>query len=91
MTSVNHPLRLWREKAGVSLRTLADRMVDERGQPIISYASLGRIERGLQDPSFRVLLGIFEATDGQVRLDDFVPRSVATRVVDAAKGAEARN
>lgn len=42
-------IREWREKRGLSLRALADRLETEPGgDPIISHASIGRIEKGKQ-------------------------------------------
>lgn len=56
-------LREWREWRGLTLRELAARMVDEDGRQIISYASLGRIERGLQPYSQPILEALAEALD----------------------------
>ncbi|HSH41623.1 MAG TPA: helix-turn-helix transcriptional regulator [Arenicellales bacterium] len=67
-----HPLRAWREQNGVSLRQLADRLRGDDPEPLISYASLGRIERGLQPPSWAVLERLHEVTEGQVTPNDFI-------------------
>ena len=48
--------REWRLKRGLSLRRLAARMESEPGgAPVISFASLGRIENGLQPYSQPIL------------------------------------
>lgn len=74
MTPKNEPryhptyLRDWRKHRGHSLRSLADGIRDESGQPLVSYVQLGRIERGLQPYSQPVLeavakvLGVDPAT-----------------------------
>jgi hypothetical protein len=44
-----HYFRQWREKRGISLRKLAARLeVEPGGDPLVSYASLSRIETGEQ-------------------------------------------
>lgn len=55
--------RAWREHRGLTLRALAARLTDDEGDPLISYASLGRIERGLQPYSQPVLEAVAEALD----------------------------
>lgn len=70
--AIIHPLRAWRERHGVSLRQLADRLRGDDEDPLISYASLGRIERGLQPPSWAVLERLYEITDGQISPNDFI-------------------
>lgn len=44
----HHFIKQWRKSKGLSLRKLANRLVDENFNPIISYASLSRIEKGDQ-------------------------------------------
>lgn len=59
-----HFIRQWRKKRGVSLRKLASRLETEPGgEPIVSYASLSRIESGEQPFSEPVLNAIAEALD----------------------------
>lgn len=42
-------IRQWRERRGLSLRKLANRLeMSPGGDPLVSYASLSRIESGLQ-------------------------------------------
>lgn len=44
-----HYIKEWRKAKGLSLRKLADRLeVSPGGEPLLSYVSLGRIERGEQ-------------------------------------------
>ena len=55
-------IREWRLKSGLSLRELADRMEEEPGGDLlISHASLGRIERGMQPYSQPILEAISTA------------------------------
>lgn len=59
-----HYIRQWREKRGVSLRKLAERLeVEPGGDPLVSYASLSRIETGEQPFSEPILNAISEALD----------------------------
>lgn len=44
----HHFIRAWRKYRGLSLRTLADRMEKEPGEPLMSHANIGRIENGEQ-------------------------------------------
>lgn len=48
-------IRAWRVYRGLSLRDLASAIDAAAGQRLISYASLGRIERGLQPYSQPIL------------------------------------
>lgn len=49
-------IRAWRKKRGLSLRELANRLESEPGgEPIISHASIGRIETGKQPYSQEIL------------------------------------
>ena len=55
-------IREWRQKRGLSLRRLADRLEREPGgAPIISHASLGRIEKGEQPYSQPILEALADA------------------------------
>lgn len=56
-----HYIREWRTKRQLSLRRLAARMEREPGEPLISHASLGRIETGDQPYSQEVLEALAEA------------------------------
>lgn len=59
-----HFIRAWREKRGVSLRKLAAKLeVGPDGEPLVSYASLSRIENGEQPFSEPILNAIAEALD----------------------------
>lgn len=60
-------IRQWREHRGLSLRGLADRLEEEPGGDLlISHASLGRIERGLQPYSQPILEALAQALDCSV-------------------------
>ena len=51
-----HYIRQWREFRGLSLRQLEARLeVEPGGDPLVTYASLGRIERFLQPYSQPIL------------------------------------
>lgn len=51
-----HFIRQWREFRGLSLRQLESRLESEPGgEPLVTYASLGRIERFLQPYSQPIL------------------------------------
>lgn len=59
-----HYIRQWREKRGISLRKLAERLETEPGgDPLVSYASLSRIETGEQPFSEPILNAIAAALD----------------------------
>lgn len=59
-----HFIRQWREKRGISLRKLSARLeVELDGDPLVSYASLSRIENGKQPFSEPVLNAIADALD----------------------------
>lgn len=51
-------IRKWRKRRGLSLRQLADRLESSPGEPLISHASIGRIERGEQPYSQPILEAI---------------------------------
>lgn len=53
-----HHIKAWRKSKGLSLRRPADRLLNTENTPIISYASLSRIEKGEQDYTQPVLEGI---------------------------------
>lgn len=61
----NHPLRSFREKAGISLEELAM-------QVGASKASLSRIETRAQVPSLGLVERIVKASDGVLSANDFV-------------------
>jgi transcriptional regulator with XRE-family HTH domain len=48
-------IREWRKHRGLTLRALAERVVDADGEQLTSYVSLGRIERGIQPYSQPIL------------------------------------
>lgn len=55
-------IREWRQKRGLSLRQLADRLEAEPGgDPVLSHASIGRIETGKQPYSQPILEAIAKA------------------------------
>jgi len=56
-----HNIRAWRASKGLSLRRLANRLINDDGSQIISYASLSRIEKGEQEYTQSVLEGIAAA------------------------------
>lgn len=59
-----HFIRGWREKRGISLRKLAAKLeTGPDGEPLVSYASLSRIENGEQPFSEPILNAIAEALD----------------------------
>lgn len=74
MTQKTHPLRIWREsqRPRISTRKLAEMLTLESGAPLVSYASLIRIELGHQPASHAVMRRINEVTGGEVRPDHFV-------------------
>lgn len=59
----NHYIKEWRRHRKISLRKLADRMESEPGVELISYASLGRIENGIQPYSEPILEALADALD----------------------------
>lgn len=61
-----HPLRLYRERSGLSLEELANACGSTR-------ATLSRVETGKQNPSLDLIERIREATGGAIRADDFIP------------------
>jgi len=56
-----HFIKEWRQSKNLSLRKLADRLVSDTFEPVISYASLSRIEKGEQPYSQDILEAIAEA------------------------------
>ena len=56
-----HYIREWRVHRGLSLRALASRLEAEPGEELISYASLQRIETGLQPYSEPILNALADA------------------------------
>lgn len=71
-----HFIRQWREKRGLSLRKLAERLeAGPGGEPLVSYASLSRIETGEQPFSEPILNALAEALDvPRVMLLEMDPR-----------------
>lgn len=65
---MTHPLRRYRQEAGLTLAELAERAGLTKG-------TLSRIETGVQYPSFPAMVRIMEATGGALKADDFLPRS----------------
>lgn len=61
-------IKHWREKRGLSLRKLAARIESEPGVELISFTSLGRIERGEQAYTQPVIEGIAKALDVSVSM-----------------------
>lgn len=59
-------IKEWREFRGLSLRKLAARIEREPGEELISFASLGRIEKGQQPYSQPILEGLAKALDVSV-------------------------
>lgn len=80
--SKNHYIREWRHFRGLSLVRLANRMVDDMGNEMLSSVSIGRIERGQQPYSQPVLEALAVALD--CTTDDLlsVNPSKAGEVVD---------
>lgn len=60
-----HPLRNYRQEAGISLSTLAE-------QCGTSTATISRIERGAQWPESELLQKLVDATGGRVSANDFL-------------------
>jgi transcriptional regulator with XRE-family HTH domain len=59
-----HFIRAWRQKRNVSLRKLASSLpTGSDGEPLVSYASLSRIENGEQPFSEPILNAISDALD----------------------------
>lgn len=56
-------IKEWRTTRGLSLRQLAARIEKEPGEELISFASLGRIEKGQQPYSQPILEGLAKALD----------------------------
>lgn len=56
-------IKEWRLHRGLSLRQLAARIEKEPGEELISFASLGRIEKGQQPYSQPILEGLSRALD----------------------------
>jgi hypothetical protein len=62
-----HPLRSWRKRNKLTLADLRDRIAPHR----ISLAYLSGIEKHGRQPSLDVALRLSQATDGEVRVEDF--------------------
>lgn len=65
-----HALTIYREKHDISVAQMA-RRVDTARQTIF------RIERWEQVPSLGLVAKLIKATDGEVRADDFIPKTKA--------------
>lgn len=74
----NHPLKAYREGAGLSLDDLA-------GKAGTSKASLSRIEGRLQKPSLGLIERLIAVSGGKLAADDFLSESHR----DEAEGAHA--
>jgi transcriptional regulator with XRE-family HTH domain len=72
----SHPLKSYRERAGLSLEGLAARVGT-------SKASLSRIEARLQTPSLGLVERIVGVAGGELTANDFVSESV--RKLDEAR------
>ena len=59
-----HPLRAYRDRAGLSLEDLAKKSDTTR-------ATLSRIENGRQNPSMALVSRIVMATNGEMKPNDF--------------------
>lgn len=59
-------IKAWREYRKLSLRQLADDMVDENGNLLITPQSIGRIENGKQPYNQVILEGLAKALDCSV-------------------------
>lgn len=59
-------IREWRDRRGLSLRRLADRIEMEGPEETLSHASIGRIENGLQPYSQPIIEAIAHALDVSV-------------------------
>jgi transcriptional regulator with XRE-family HTH domain len=66
----NHPLRRFRERAGLTLEQLAI-LADT------SAASLSRIETGQQFPSFGLISRLARVSNGKLCANDFMQREVS--------------
>lgn len=77
-------IRQWREKEGLSLRELANRMEKEPGGDlVISHVSIGRIERGEQPYTQPVIEALADALGKSVAtLIEVDPEIVDSRVID---------
>ena len=59
----HHFLREWRKHRNMSLRELARLLPSDGDEPLVSYVSIGRIERGEQPYSQRILEALSQALD----------------------------
>ena len=59
-------IREWRERRGLSLRRLADRIEMDGPEDTLSHASIGRIENGLQPYSQPIMEALAHALDVSV-------------------------
>lgn len=56
-------LRAWRQHRGMTLRGLTQKIADMRGEPVVSYPSLARIEVGDQPYSQPILEALADALE----------------------------
>lgn len=77
-------IRQWRQKEGLSLRELANRMEKEPGGDlVISHVSIGRIERGEQPYTQPVIEALADALGKSVAtLIEVDPYITDSRVID---------
>jgi len=64
---MEHPLRVYRKRNGVSLEDLA-------AKTGMSKSSLSRFENGLRTPSIDDVASILKATKNALKVEDFVGR-----------------
>lgn len=62
-----HPLQSYRERAGLTLDVLAERVG-------VSKATLSRVENRKQDPSLDLIGKLKAASNGEISADDFLPQ-----------------
>lgn len=77
-----HYIKEWRQHRGLSLRRLADRLeTTAGGDPLLSYASLGRIERGEQPFTEETIQAIADALGvSRMSLLEMHPEQEATLI-----------
>lgn len=88
-----HHLRQWREARGISQRRLADSLpLSNDGNPILSYASISRIERGEQPFPETAMAAVARALDVTVPdLFNPPPADLASRKKGLAKEGKAKS
>jgi len=78
-------IREWRNKRGLSLRKLAQRIESEPGVELISFASIGRIENGKQPYTQPVIEAIAAALDVTVAMLVEVNPEVDGEIIDLVR------